>query len=147
MKNLLAFLVLNSLLALTTHPAAGQYSRNTGLLHHPHDAGPLLVVRTVRLSIKPEHRAAFLQATAALETATRQENGCQSFRRYKDPETPNTYLILGEWASERAAAAHFEQPYAQAYFKALPAWLATSATTTSYQAHSPRQTTLQPEKQ
>lgn len=118
--------------------AIGQITRNTGLLHHAEPAEAALVVSTARLPIKPESRPAFLAVEAALAIPTRQEAGCLSYALYEDPNAPNTFLTVEEWATEAAWEAHCKHPDASVYLKLLPDWLAAPATSQHYLVSSSR---------
>ncbi len=133
MKNNFSSLVLLVLLALSTTRAVGQIRRNTGLLHRDEAGGTTLVLYTEKLPIRPESRDAFLTATTTLNNLARSETGCLDLGLYESTETPGTFLLIGEWASEAALAAHKQQPYELAYQQQLPAFLAAPATATAYQ--------------
>lgn len=143
MKKSFLLLVFASTLTLSTRQAEAQIRRNTGLLAHNHGK-VVLFARAARVVIKPESRAQFLQAATALQTLTRQEGGCLSYHFYEDPSEHNTFLFLSEWASEAAMQAHRQQPHTTTYSTQLPTWLASPATTTTYEVVKESVTTLPP---
>lgn len=128
-------------LILFSQQAMGQIARGTGLLAHHHFTGSVLLVRSVRLSIKPEHRVNFLQATTALAAAARQEAGCVSYRCYEDLEEPNTFYQVGEWTNEMSMRAHLRLASNQVYSAELPGWLVAPATITVQEVGNRRTTT------
>lgn len=131
-------------LLLSANVAVGQIRRNTGLLPHNHAGPPVAVARLVKLVIKPESREEFLKAAQTLATLTRQEADCQEYHFYEDPAAPNTFLLVGEWASDVALARHQRQPYATLYTQQLPGWLASPAQITAYAVSKRTLTALLP---
>ncbi|GAB3666085.1 hypothetical protein GCM10027594_33230 [Hymenobacter agri] len=134
-------LLFISALSLTTATANAQIRRGTGLLTHNH--GPVLFyARTVALTIKPEHRAQFLQATSVLQAKGAHEAGCLNYHYYEDPTTRNNFLLLSEWSSAAAMESYYRQPFVVDYFGQLSAWLTEPATVRLFETVKHQTTTI-----
>ncbi len=71
------------------------------------------------LVIKPEARARWLELAAAVTPPSRAEEACKSYVLYESVETPNTFIIVEEWASIEGLNAHFHSPAFGAFMAGL----------------------------
>jgi quinol monooxygenase YgiN len=69
------------------------------------------------------HFDAARDAICAIVDRTRAEPGCIEFRVSEDAAA-RTLHLYEEWRDEAALAAHHDQPYTKAVFKAYGEWLA-----------------------
>lgn len=67
---------------------------------------PLVIILKAQLTIRPEHRAAFVQQMQTLIQASLAEAGCLSFGCYEDVALPHSFVVLEEWESHAALTQH-----------------------------------------
>lgn len=89
---------------------------------------PAAVVLHLELVVKPEHRAAFLDAlwedaNGALDT----EEGCLRFDVTVDAQDPNRFLLYEVYRDAEARAIHRAAPYLKRVGAGLAAWLVEPA--------------------
>lgn len=80
-------------------------------------------VIVARLRIRPENRAAFLEASQAIIAGTRAEAGCLFYALHEDAHDPNSFLFYEEWQDRAAIDAHFAEPHFLAFGAAIEAWV------------------------
>lgn len=80
-------------------------------------------VIVARLRIRPENRAAFLEASQAIIAGTRAEAGCLFYALHEDAHDPNSFLFYEEWQDRAAIDAHFEEPHFLAFGAAIEPWV------------------------
>jgi len=90
---------------------------------------PEAVVLFVDLTVKPEHRAEFLDAVwADANGALDQEEGCLRFDVTVDAEDPNHFLLYEVYRNADARAIHRAAPYLKPVSEGLDLWLAKPST-------------------
>lgn len=135
--------LLPSFVALTSLLATTPLRPGPGLRTPAH--GPVLVYgHSVTLTIKPEHRAQFLRATALLQAKGTHEKGCLLIHYNEHPAIRNHFLLLSEWTSAAAMASYYRQPIVVAYFEQLAHWLTEPATVRIFEEGKHRTTAIQP---
>lgn len=70
-----------------------------------------MVVQVVRASIKPEQRDRWLEVIQGNAAQTRAEEGCDGYQVAEDLETPNTFVIIEQWADIEAVYSHFRNQF------------------------------------
>ncbi len=70
-----------------------------------------MIVQIVRASIKPEKRDTWLEAIERNATATRAEEGCESYQVAEDLESPNSFVIVELWTVLDALKNHFRAQF------------------------------------
>ncbi|ONI80521.1 hypothetical protein ALI22I_45340 [Saccharothrix sp. ALI-22-I] len=69
-----------------------------------------MVIQIVRVAIRPEMRARWLDVVRVNAERTRAEDGCEGYEVCEDVETPDTFVIVERWASLDAQFRHFRTP-------------------------------------
>jgi quinol monooxygenase YgiN len=69
-----------------------------------------MVIQLVNVAIKPEQRDRWLELIRTNAPQTRAEEGCESYRISEDLETPNSFVIVEQWADLDAQYSHFRAP-------------------------------------
>ena len=80
-----------------------------------------MITRIVRLHLRPEERAAFLDIFNASKHLIRQFEGCQHLRLYNEAGCPEVFFTYSVWTS----AAHLDAYRNSALFR--DTWSATKA--------------------
>ncbi len=83
-----------------------------------------MIVVVGRVASDSERREDLIRVAQAVARASRQEEGCISYRIYQDTETENSFVFVEEWADEEALQRHFHTPHIAEFMRALPATLA-----------------------
>jgi quinol monooxygenase YgiN len=96
----------------------------------------LLVVH-VDIAVVPEHREAFLAATAANASASRQEPGIHRFDVLTDRADAGHIVLVEVYADEAAAAAHKETPHYATWRDTVAPMMARPRVGTRYVNTSP----------
>lgn len=99
-------------------------------------ATSLLIVH-VDIAIRPEDRDAFLAATEANATASRQEPGILRFDVLADRADPGHVVLVEIYADEAAAAAHKETTHYATWRDAVAPMMARPRVGTRYVNVSP----------
>jgi len=92
-----------------------------------------MLVISGSVKVKPESRAAALQAALKMARASRAEAGCKSYGFYADLEDPNTFLIFEQWENEAALMAHFQTPHMAEFNGLIPGFLAAPPSINRYE--------------
>lgn len=71
----------------------------------------IYVLATV--TVRPEHRADFLENARTVIAATLREPDCQSYDLMSSITEPNCFVFVERWASRDALSRHFETPHLQ----------------------------------
>jgi quinol monooxygenase YgiN len=61
----------------------------------------------LKIGIKPYKPDEFVSSMRSYLRCIRKEKGCLDFRVYKDSETKNTYIVVGEWETRQDMEKHF----------------------------------------
>jgi quinol monooxygenase YgiN len=56
----------------------------------------------------------------AVARASREEDGCLSYRLYEDTENENEFVFVEEWESQEALERHFATPHIGEFMGAVP---------------------------
>lgn len=70
-----------------------------------------MVIQLVTVSIRPERRDRWLELIRLNAAQTRAEEGCESYRISEDVETPNSFVIIEQWANLDAVYSHFRNQF------------------------------------
>jgi quinol monooxygenase YgiN len=79
-----------------------------------------MLVVAGRISVKPERREDAIRLALEMAAATREEEGCLSYRFYGDLEDPGVFFIFEEWRDAAALAVHFETPHMARFMEQVP---------------------------
>jgi quinol monooxygenase YgiN len=60
------------------------------------------IVSTSRVTVRPENRKELCLTISSLLNLIRQEEGCWSYRFYRESEDKNTFVLIGEWKTRDA---------------------------------------------
>jgi quinol monooxygenase YgiN len=82
-----------------------------------------VIVVTGRVQIPEQHRERFLQIATAMCSASRDDDGCLSYRVYEDAEQPGRFVFIEEWRDDDALLTHFGEPHTGAFMSELPGLL------------------------
>jgi quinol monooxygenase YgiN len=88
-----------------------------------------MIVIAGSVTVKPDQRSQAVRAAIEMQTKTRTEAGCLSYRFSSDLEDPNRFFIFEEWQSEEQLAAHFQSDHMRVFREKLPTLLAAGAST------------------
>jgi quinol monooxygenase YgiN len=69
-----------------------------------------MVIQLVNVSIQPEQRDRWLELIRTNAAQTRVEEGCERYQMSEDLDTPNSFVIVEQWASLEALYSHFRRP-------------------------------------
>ena len=70
-----------------------------------------MVIQLVSASIRPEQRDRWLELIRVNAAQTRAEEGCESYQIAEDLETPNSFVIIEQWADLEAVYSHFRNQF------------------------------------
>jgi len=82
-----------------------------------------MIVVVGRVRTNAEKRAELVQIARTVVTASRQDEGCISYRFYEDTEVANDFVFIEEWESDDALQKHFATRHIAAFMRAVPATL------------------------
>ncbi len=74
-----------------------------------------MLIVAVTAPVKPEHREEMIQATIAVQNATRQEPGCINYTFYTETADPNVFFVFEVWESAEALDAHMKEAHTQTF--------------------------------
>lgn len=77
----------------------------------------------VRLRVKPDSRATFLQALADVIPPSRSAPGNHTFDLYQEADDPNRFVVFERWQDVASHEKHLAQPYSTKLDGILPATL------------------------
>ncbi len=83
-------------------------------------------------SCQPDKHDAMVDVLTTLSTASRDDDGCQSYEFYTSIEDPNQFRSVEMWASADAAGAHMGQPHVATALQDLEPLLASAPSIISY---------------
>ena len=81
-------------------------------------------VTLVRVRVKKEHVAEFIEATRANHEASVREAGNRRFDVLQSPEDPTRFILYEAYATKADAAAHKETEHYAAWRDAVAGWMA-----------------------
>ena len=82
-----------------------------------------MIVVVGRVKTDDEHREELLRIGHEGVAASRQDEGCISYRLYEDTERPNEFVFIEEWESDAALQSHFATSHIAEFMRTLPAAL------------------------
>jgi quinol monooxygenase YgiN len=83
-----------------------------------------MLITSITLKLRPEHRDEFLKAASRMTEESRAEPGCINYRFSIDLVDPNTIYLHEEWESEEDVQRHLQTPGFLAIQQKLPAMVA-----------------------
>ncbi len=83
-----------------------------------------MIVVVGRVASDAERREDLMRVAQAVARASRQEEGCISYRICEDTETGNGFVFVEEWADEEALQRHFRTEHIAEFMRSLPGTLA-----------------------
>ena len=83
-----------------------------------------MIIVAGNVAIKPERRAAAVQAALRMAEATQGEPGCIAYQFSADLKDPNTIFVFEAWETEEALARHFQTDHMKAFQQELPQFVA-----------------------
>jgi quinol monooxygenase YgiN len=66
------------------------------------------IVSTARVAARPENRKELCLTISSLLNLIRQEEGCWSYRFYRESEDKNAFVLIGEWKTRDAWNHHLQ---------------------------------------
>jgi quinol monooxygenase YgiN len=66
------------------------------------------IVSTARVTVRPENRKELCLTISPLLNLIRQEEGCWSYRFYRESEDQNAFVLIGEWKTREAWNHHLQ---------------------------------------
>lgn len=78
-----------------------------------------MLIITARISANADTIDALTPAIAAMEQASRAEEGCHDYTFCREMNDPNTIRIIERWESEAALKAHFVTPHMAVFQAAM----------------------------
>ena len=93
-----------------------------------------MIVVNARIEADPATIAAMKSAIAAMETASRAEDGCDDYTFSVEINNPSVIRITERWRDMAALAAHFATPHMAAFGGAMAQHKPKSVTATCYEA-------------
>ena len=79
-----------------------------------------MIVVVGRVSTDPAKRARLLEVAHEVAAASREEDGCNSYRVFEDTEQPNEFVFVEEWDTEEALQQHFRTSHIAEFMQAIP---------------------------
>jgi quinol monooxygenase YgiN len=78
-----------------------------------------MVVVVGRVRTDAARREALIRVGQAAAAASREEDGCISYRVYEDTETENDFVFVEEWESNEALQRHFATRHIAEFMQAI----------------------------
>lgn len=97
-----------------------------------------MFVACIYVHVKPEHRAAFLQATLENARNTILEPGNLRFDVHEQADDPNRFLLYEVYRNAAGMEAHKATPHYAKWRDAVTDWMAEPRTATKYTAIFPQ---------
>ena len=79
-----------------------------------------MIVVVGRVRTAPEKKAELERVGQTVAAASREEEGCISYRLYEDTEASDEFVFVEEWADDEALQRHFATPHIAAFMQAIP---------------------------
>jgi quinol monooxygenase YgiN len=74
-----------------------------------------------RVQTDADKRSDLIRIGQAVAAASREEDGCISYRLYEDTEAANEFVFVEEWDSNEALQRHFASPHIGEFMRLIPA--------------------------
>jgi quinol monooxygenase YgiN len=82
-----------------------------------------MIVVVGRVRSNAEKRDELISVAQAVAAASREEEGCISYRFYEDTEQPNDFVFVEEWADQAALERHFATEHIGVFMGSIPGTL------------------------
>lgn len=82
-----------------------------------------MIVVVGRVQTDADRRDGLIQVGQTVAKASREEQGCISYRIYQDTELENEFVFVEEWESDEALQRHFATSHVREFMQAIPATL------------------------
>jgi quinol monooxygenase YgiN len=79
-----------------------------------------MIVVVGRVSTDAGRRADLLRIAQAVARASREEEGCLSYRVYEDTEREHEFVFVEEWENQDALQKHFGTAHIAEFMRAVP---------------------------
>jgi quinol monooxygenase YgiN len=79
-----------------------------------------VIVVVGRVQTDADRRDALIQVGQAVARASREEQGCISYRVYQDTELENEFVFVEEWENDEALQRHFATSHIREFMQAIP---------------------------
>lgn len=79
-----------------------------------------MIVVVGRVQTDADRRDALIQVGQAVARASREEQGCISYRVYQDTELENEFVFVEEWENDEALQRHFATSHIREFMQAIP---------------------------
>ncbi len=86
-----------------------------------------MIVVVGRVQTDADRRSDLIRIGQAVATASRQEDGCISYRLYEDTEAANEFVFVEEWESDEALQRHFATDHINEFMSAIRGAIVGSA--------------------
>ncbi len=96
-----------------------------------------MIVRAIRVYVKPEAAEAFERATVENRTGSIREPGVLRFDVLRSPERPGEYLLYEVYADERATVDHKETSHYKKWREAVAPMMARERESAAYSPVAP----------
>lgn len=80
-----------------------------------------MIVVIGRVRTDADKRSDLIRLGQAVAAASREEDGCISYRLYEDTETANEFVFVEEWDSNAALQRHFATPHIGEFMREIRA--------------------------
>jgi quinol monooxygenase YgiN len=80
-----------------------------------------MIVTVGRVTTDATRRQELVRIGQAVARASREDEGCISYRLYEDTERENDFVFVEEWESQEALQRHFRTPHVADFMRAIPA--------------------------
>ena len=98
-----------------------------------------MLVVCVYVHVKPEHRAAFVEASLANARNTIQEPGNLRFDVLQEADDPNRFVLYEVYRDEAGAKAHKQTPHYARWAETVAPWMAEPRNGVKYAPLFPEQ--------
>jgi quinol monooxygenase YgiN len=78
-----------------------------------------MIVVVGRVRTDEDRREELIRVGQTVAAASRQEDGCISYRLYEDTEQPNEFVFVEEWENDEALQRHFGTEHIGAFMPAV----------------------------
>ncbi|OAI40427.1 hypothetical protein AYO38_01010 [bacterium SCGC AG-212-C10] len=95
-----------------------------------------MIVISGSIPINPAMREEAMKTAAWMSEQSEGEEGCNRYRFAFDVRDPNLMVLVEEWASEEALAAHFTSAHMAEFQKAIPGLVGGAPSITRYEVSS-----------
>lgn len=91
-----------------------------------------MIVVIAAATVHPDKLEEAKALATEVERATRQEQGCISYRFVQSIEDPHQFLAFSEWRTEANVDSHFQQAHTQTFLTAITPLLTSEVNISRY---------------